>query len=67
MLAYLWVGCSFISVFPVSCRREFDAWLNQPLPKGRHIAWRWLAPDGYAWFVPVLAAILTLAMALGPT
>lgn len=47
--------------------REFDAWLNQPLPKGRPIAWRWLAPDGYAWFVPVLAGILTLAMALGPT
>jgi hypothetical protein len=47
--------------------REFDAWLNQPLPKGRGLAWRWLAPDGYAWFVPVLAGILTLAMALGPT
>ncbi len=36
--------------------REFDAWLNQPLPKGRRLAWRWLAPDGYAWFVPLLGA-----------
>jgi len=47
--------------------REFDAWLNKPLPKGRGLAWRWLAPDGHAWFVPLLAGILTLVMALGPT
>ncbi|MGO7047581.1 patatin-like phospholipase family protein [Rhizobium johnstonii] len=62
---YNWLG-EHVRSF-VRWWREFDAWLNQPLPKGRHIAWRWLAPDGYAWFVPVLAAILTLAMALGPT
>ncbi|RDJ00819.1 hypothetical protein B5K05_33680 [Rhizobium phaseoli] len=47
--------------------RAFDAWLNQPLPKGRRPAWRWLAPDGYPWFVPLLSGILVLTMALGPT
>ncbi len=63
--AYNWLG-ERVRAF-VRLWRRFDAWLNQPLPAGRRLAWRWLAPDGYAWFVPVLAGVLVLAMALGPT
>lgn len=47
--------------------RRLDAFVNQPLPTGRGRFWTWLAPDGYPWFVPALAAILVLVMALGPT
>ena len=47
--------------------RRLDAYVNQPLPTGRKRIWTWLAPDGYPWFVPGLAAILVLVMALGPT
>ena len=41
--------------------------VNQPLPEGRAWYWTWLAPDGYAWFVPVLSLLLIATMALGPT
>ena len=41
--------------------------MNQPLPAGRARFWTWLAPDGYAWFVPGLCIALVTAMALGPT
>ncbi|MBB3388121.1 hypothetical protein FHT82_000841 [Rhizobium sp. BK275] len=41
---YNWLGehvRSFVRLW-----RRFDARLNRPLPKGRRLAWRWLAPDG---------------------
>jgi len=47
--------------------RKLDAYVNRPLPPGRNKIWTWIAPDGYAWFVPFLAAVLVIAMALGPT
>lgn len=47
--------------------RKLDARVNQPLPQGRHKIWTLVAPDGYVWFVPFLAAVLVIAMALGPT
>jgi hypothetical protein len=47
--------------------RQFDAFVNQPLPRGRALYWTWLAPDGYAWFVPALSILLIANMALGPT
>lgn len=45
--------------------RKFDAFVNQPLPTGRAWYWTWLAPDGYAWFVPLLAFLLVTVIALG--
>jgi len=62
---YDWLGAGVMRF--VRWWRRLDAWLNQPLPAGRRLAWTWLAPDGHSWFVPLLAGILIVAMALGPT
>jgi hypothetical protein len=47
--------------------RRLDARINRPQPEGRAPLWTWLAPDGYPWFFPAVAAVLVAAMALGPT
>jgi len=62
---YDWLGSKvkwFVKVW-----RRLDAWVNQPLPDDRSFFWKCLAPDGHAWFVPVLASLLIAAVALGPT
>src|SRR5690606_10784070 len=62
---YNWLGARTRKI--VRAWRRLDARINQPLPEGRAPLWTWLAPDGYPWFVPALAAVLITAMALGPT
>jgi hypothetical protein len=62
---YNWLGAR-VKRF-VRWWRWLDALVNQPLPEGRAWYWTWLAPDGYAWFVPVLSLLLIATMALGPT
>ncbi|PBB26369.1 hypothetical protein FJV83_21275 [Mesorhizobium sp. WSM4307] len=60
---YNWLGAKTRSF--VRWWRRFDGFVNQPLPTGRAWYWSWIAPDGYAWFVPVLSLMLIVVIALG--
>ncbi len=60
---YNWLGAKTRNF--VRWWRKFDGFVNQPLPTGRAWYWSWIAPDGYAWFVPAMSVMLIVVMALG--